>query len=306
MPSPDQKDLLLGTAQWAWTVDKPAAFRLLDAWLRAGGREVDSATNYPINRQPTDFRAAERWLHEYVRAHGLHGELQITMKVGSLNNMRSPEVNLAPSFLLMMGEEYLRLFGENLRGVMIHWDNRDDADAIGESLGALARLKEVFDLVPGLSGIAQPETYARANEQYGLAFDVEFKHNLLQSDIKRYEPFFEGGHRLIAYGLNAGGLKLDGTYSAQSTLVARGATADYGAALVQKLQARLPVWNTAHVRPPLKTMNHLGLLYAGLDPRIGALLIGASTVAQLNETLDFWRNVGVFEYEDVWREMTNL
>ena len=73
------KSLVLGTAQWGWNVSAREAFGLLDAWLQAGFRAVDCATNYPINRNPADFRAAEKILLEYVRAHGLH-DLRVTMK----------------------------------------------------------------------------------------------------------------------------------------------------------------------------------------------------------------------------------
>ncbi len=88
------KRLLLGTATWGWTVSPKEAYRLLDAWLGKGYRHIDTATNYPINKNPGDFRASEKILLEYVRAQGLT-DLDITMKVGSLNNM----INIAPSFI---------------------------------------------------------------------------------------------------------------------------------------------------------------------------------------------------------------
>jgi aryl-alcohol dehydrogenase-like predicted oxidoreductase len=299
------KDLLLGTAQWGWTVPRAEAFRLLDAWVEAEQREVDTATNYPINRQPADFRAAEAMLEEYVRAHGLH-DLRILMKVGGRDNMRSPEPNLQPSFLLMLADEYHRRFDDNLGGFMVHWDPRADAVAIGETVATLARIAREHGFAPGLSGLAHPELYARANAAHGLTFDIQFKHNLLQSDLDRYEPFFDGPHRFLAYGLNAGGLKLDQEYAPDSTLLARGGQPDQAAALLDKLRQRLPAWNTAFVRPPLKTMNHLGLVHAGFHPRIGGLILGASTVAQLRETLDFYRNFEVFDYEDVWEELKKM
>ncbi|MBK6931454.1 MAG: aldo/keto reductase [Saprospirales bacterium] len=82
----NRKDLLLGTAQWGWTVSSDSAFQLLDAWIGSGRRAIDTATNYPINKIAGDFRAAERLLETYIRTHGLTN-LQITMKIGSLDNM---------------------------------------------------------------------------------------------------------------------------------------------------------------------------------------------------------------------------
>ncbi len=297
--------LLLGTAQWGWKVDRDAAFRLLDAWLRAGHWGIDTATNYPINRQPTDFRAAEKILEEYVRAHGLR-DLQITMKVGSLDNMRSPEANLAPSFLLMMAEEYHRRFGDNLHGVMLHWDNRTDETAIHASLEALALLQKQYGLRPGLSGIAHPEVYAQANADLGLSFDIQLKNNVFHSDLSRYQPLLTPPNppaQVFAYGINAGGVKLEGSYPADSTFLARGGQPEQMAARLEQIRALLPGFHQAFVRPPVKTMNHLGLIYAALHPQINGVVLGLSSEAQLAETLDFWRNLDVFDYGDVWEGM---
>lgn len=297
--------LILGTAQWGWTVSRREAFGLLDAWLAAGFREIDAATNYPINKNPADFRAAEKILCEYVETHGLR-DLSVTMKIGALDNLRSPDANLSPSFVLMMAAEYRRLLGDNLHGLMLHWDNRDDETAIRATLGALALAQEEFGLQPGLSGIAYPQIYARANADFGLCFDIELKHNVLQSDFERYTAFHSGGHRLLAYGINAGGMKLDGPYPAGSTFVARGGTPEKAAEKLDLIRDLLPQFNTAFVRPPLRTLNHLGLICAGLHPHIGGIILGVASAAQLRETLDFWRNVETFDYSDVWQRLAKI
>ena len=301
--------LILGTAQWGWTVSRQEAFRQLDAWLEAGMRAVDCATNYPINRNPADFRAAEGILHEYVLAHGLR-DLRITMKVGSLDNMRSPDVNLSPSFVIMMGEEYYRLFDSNLDCLMFHWDNRASETEIAPSLESLARLQREAGIRPGISGIAHPEAYARANESLHLSFDIQLKHNILHSDLGRYAPMMDSAesaaHRVFAYGINAGGIKLEEQYEPDSTFLARGGDPEKVADKLEKVRALLPELNTAFVRPPLKTMNHLGLVYAGLHPRISGILIGVSSVAQLHETLDFMRNLEAFDYADAVKALEKI
>jgi len=300
-----QKKLLLGTAQWGWTVSREEAFRLLDAWLTAGHRAVDAATNYPINKNPADFRAAENILLEYVRAHGLH-DLDITMKIGSLDNMRSPETNLAPSFVRMMAEEYARLFGKNLRVLMLHWDNRSDEIAIRDTLEALVNVQTELGIRPGISGIKHPETYAHANEGRNLRFDIQLKHNVLHSDLPRYIGFSDPGHQRFAYGINAGGLKLEGPYPAGSTFLTRGGDPEKAAVVLEKIRAELPKWNTAFVRPPVRSMNHVGLIYAGLHPQLDGLVLGFSSVAQLRETLDFWRNLETFDYADIFTSIKKL
>ncbi|MDO8368816.1 MAG: aldo/keto reductase [Saprospiraceae bacterium] len=313
------KTLMLGTAQWGWTVSRHEAFQLLDTWLGAGFRHIDCATNYPINRNPIDFRAAEKILCEYIHAHGLH-DFRITMKIGSLDNMRSPEVNLAPSFVQMMTEEYRRLLGANLACAMFHWDNRSQIEEIRGSLEALDRLQQDYGIRPGLSGIAHPEVYAKANTDLGLSFEIQLKHNVLQSDLERYAPLSataagDGGHHSItpslhhsifAYGINAGGVKLEAPYPSDSTFLARGGQPEKVAPLLGKINALLPDWNTAFVRPPVKTMNHIGLIFAGLHPDLSGILLGVSSVIQLRETLDFWRNFEVFEYSDVFSSLKKI
>ena len=303
-----QKSLVLGTAQWGWTIPREEAFRMLDAWLAAGHRKIDAATNYPINKNPADFRASEKILAEYVHAHGLH-DLDIIIKIGALDNMRTPDINLAPSFILMMTEEYKRIFNGNLGGIMLHWDNRSEEGGIRGALEALATAQQNLQLRPGLSGIKHPEAYAAANRELGLIFDIEGKHNVLHSDIPRYSPFFTLGadnentphHRFYAYGINAGGLKLEGPYPPGSTLIARGGDPDQAAAVLDRIRTKLPDWNLAFVRPPVRTMNHLGLIFAGLNPAVHGIILGLRSVAQMHDSLDFWRNLETYDYSDIWK-----
>jgi aryl-alcohol dehydrogenase-like predicted oxidoreductase len=298
------KQLLLGTAQWGWSVSSATAFQLLDEWLRQGYTAIDGATNYPINRQAADFRAAEKILREYVRAHGLHN-LDITMKVGSLDNMRSPEVNLAPSFIQMMAEEYLRLFDQNIKCLMLHWDNRHVTQDIQDTLMALERVQNTFGLRPGLSGIAHPEVYAQVLAELNIACDIQLKVNVLQDDFVRYAPLVQQKkHRFFAYGINAGGVKIEENYTSDSTFLMRGGQPEKTTKTLAHLRAILPDLNLAFVRPPLKTMNHVGLMVAALHPHTEGVLLGVSSMAQLRETLDFWRNLDVFDYSDAWKKIT--
>lgn len=300
------KSLMLGTAQWGWTVHRTEAFRMLDAWLAAGQTRIDAATNYPINKNPDDFRASEKILLEYVQAHGL-SRLQITMKIGSVNNLRTPDVNLSPSFIRMLSGEYRRLFDSNLSGIMLHWDNRDDEGDIRATLNTMKQIQEETGLQPGLSGIRHPERYAAVNEETQLSFDIELKYNVLHSDIERYAPIFStGSHRVFAYGINAGGIKMEGPYPAGSAFLARGGNLEKAELLTERLRALLPKWNTAFVRPPLRTMNQLGLIYGLLNPGIDGLVLGFSSTAQLNETLDFIRNIDVYDYSDVEAELRKI
>jgi aryl-alcohol dehydrogenase-like predicted oxidoreductase len=296
---------LLGTASWGWNTDRNTAFSLLDSWMQKGFRAVDAAVNYPINKNPADFRAAEKILTEYLQAHGLR-DLQITMKIGSVNNLRSPENNLTPSFLLMMAEEYRRIWDNNLACIMIHWDHRNDDASITASLDALKTLRDRYGLRLGLSGIEHPELYRAANAPFGLLFDIQIKHNVLQSGLGHYKPLLETGNRFFAYGINAGGVKLQGPYPADSTFLLRGGQPDATEARLQKIRDWLPEWNLAFVRPPLRAMHQLGLLYAVYTDQIHGAVLGCKNTAQLEETLDYLRDLETFDYSDVYKRLQKL
>jgi len=64
--------------------------------------------------------------------------------------------------------------------------------------------------------------------------------------------------------------------------------------------------NTDFVRPPVKTMNHVGLIYTALNTHFSRMLLGVSSVAQLSETLDYWRNLETYDYGDVWAALYRL
>ncbi|MCS6930369.1 MAG: aldo/keto reductase [Saprospiraceae bacterium] len=299
------KELLLGTAQWAWTVDKNTAFHLLDTWLEAGYRAIDCATNYPIDKDPAHFRAAESILADYLKAHNLR-DLRITMKIGALDNLRSSESNLSPSFIRMMSGEYRRLFGNNLHCIMLHWDNRNDPNAIADTLYALVETCREEKLQPGLSGIRYPEIYAPILEKLNVSFDIQLKHNILHSDLPRYAALQHQQHRYFAYGTNAGGLKLDSAYAANSTLKARGGDPASAEKILAQIRHTLPQWNTAAVRPPIVAFYQIGLLFAAIHPRIDGIVLGCSSPAQLRQTLDFWRDLETFDYADVFEALHEM
>ena len=129
------------------------------------------------------------------------------------------------------------------------------------------------------------------------------KHNVFQSDLSRYAPLQGQGNRFFAYGLNAGGVKLEDDYETGSTFLVRGGQTEQIQERLQQIRQLLPGWNTAFVRPPVKTMNHLGLIYAVLNKDLHGLILGVSSVAQILETLDFLRNLETFDYSDVWKKL---
>ena len=286
---------LLGTAMWGWTTSESVCFDLLDHFYEQGLREVDTATNYPIDKDPEHFRLAERILQRWIAAHGVT-DLQVMVKVGSVNNLMTPDHELSESFLRMNLDRYQKEFGSNLNCLMLHWDNRSDRAEIEGSYRALLAAREA-GLQIGLSGLKHPEIHVGVCEELGLNPRIQLKHNLLQSAISHYRPFHRRAD-FIAYGINGGGIKLDGHYSENSSLAARG-RADEADLLKQRLLKLREQANRNPDRPPLQSFNHFGLLNVAREPLIGSVLLGVSKVTQLQDSLDFLAAAAAFSYDDV-------
>lgn len=279
---------------WGWTVERTTVFALLDAFYAAGGREVDTATNYPIDKNPAHWRLAETWLAEWLLANGVR-DMRVMIKVGSVNNLKTPEQRLGKSFLLMLLADYQRRFRSNLDTFMLHWDNRADEAAIRDTYAGL-RVVADEGLRLGLSGIKYPELHATVNADYGFDFRVQVKHNLLQSDYLRYAAF-HGGRRFIAYGVNAGGVKLDGQYDDASSLISRGGSTapPLDLAALRALGQR--------VAPPLTTFNAFGTLFAVAHPDFSGILLGPSRVAQLEDSLTLLDRIATGALDDLLPEL---
>lgn len=280
-----KKELVLGTAQWGWTIGKETAFEILEYWSGAGFRSIDCATNYPINRQPECFRAAEGILSDFILAHGLK-DLDVTMKVGSMDNMRTPDNNLSPSFIQMIGHEYSRILGSNLGCLMIHWDNRDQEDEIAASLDSLRRVCAESGCRKGLSGIRAPEMYARLTGSD--TFDIQVKHNVLHSDLGRYTPWLPyDRHRYFAYGINGGGIKLPGeAYSGTSTYITRGGNPEPGEEQANRLR-ELTSHYSREKGVTIDRMWQLGLIHAVSEQALYGIIAGVSNVEQLQNLISW-------------------
>ena len=304
MTFPSRPIPILGTAMWGWTTTRETCFGLLDNFYQAGFREVDGATNYPINKKPEDFRKAENILLEWIQAHQVQ-DLKVMMKVGSINNLRTPDNNLSKSFLIMLLDEYRNALGDNLDTFMIHWDNRSEEGPIRESLEALAIARD-SGLRIGLSGIQHPDIYARLNRDFGMDFRIQIKHNLLHSDYTRYEAF-HGKAGFITYGINAGGIKLaPGLYREDSSLKTRGGNTDEEHPLANPLRDILHEINLETERPAVSTFNHCGLAFAYHSPDVDGILLGVSSPKQLEDSLHFYGALKTYDYRDLYQRLKKL
>ena len=289
----------LGTALWAWTIPRAVCFELLDLFYERGGRQVDTATNYPIDKNPEHWRAAERILHEWIETHQIK-DLEVCIKVGSVNNMKSPTHLLSNSFLRMNLDRYQKEFGSNLHTYMIHWDNRTDP---ADSYPALAEA-QAAGLRVGLSGIKHPAVHAELCRSHQIEPRIQTKYNLLHDGIAHYAEFGDGASFMV-YGINAGGLKLDGNYRPDASYHARGGTTP-PAELLLRLRNLRDHANSLRGRSSLRTFNQFGMIHAAAHPRVESILLGTSRPEQLQNSLDFLQTLATEDYGDVVMGMRQL
>ncbi|HMQ47170.1 MAG TPA: aldo/keto reductase [Saprospiraceae bacterium] len=305
---PDQpalrKAIVLGTAMWGWTLDEAACFDILDTFYGLGFRQIDAATNYPINKKAEDFRKAEKILAEWIKRRGVT-DLRVFMKVGSVNNMRSPDHNLTKSFLLLALDQYQNLLGSNLDTIMVHWDNRSEGDEIEKTFEAFAHMHQL-GLQLGLSGIRHPEIYASLNNKYQFPFSIQFKNNLLQSDYARYAAF-HGNSNFYAYGINAGGLKLPSEgYPQNSTLSSRGGEHLADHPILGQIEVLLNIVNKDKGRPEISQFSQCAAIYSWYNSGIKGILLGVSNKVQLLNNLHFFKQLEEVSYEDLYRQLLTL
>jgi len=294
---------ILGTAMWGWTTPRETCFQLLDEFYQQGFREIDGATNYPINKNPDDWRKAEKILQEWIQTHGVD-DLKVMMKVGSLNNLKTPDHNLSSSFLLLNFDAYQSSLGKNLDTYMIHWDNREDKNAVSETLKTLESIHNQGFRI-GLSGIKHPKIYEELSKDFELNFRIQIKHNLLHTDYKKYQ-YFHGHRRFITYGINAGGIKLNTkNYPVNSSLKARAKDWQPPSNILNKAEKAIRFANENTNRPPLSSFNHLGMIYAFYHPDIEGILLGTSRIQQLKESLDFMKIMAEYDFTAIFSYLKN-
>lgn len=279
--SPAAKVLVLGTALWGWGIDRATAHGLLDEFVAHGWRIVDTATNYPINRRPQDCGLALRWISEWIGVNGSEA-ISVLAKFGAKDNSGGPAISLDPQSIL--GSETLlrESVGASLGAMAIHWDDREDAGAVAETVAAMVTLAD-RSLSIGFSGVRQPHLYQAAAPGLADKWWIQVKENVATDAARRhYGPDFPRA-KYLAYGINMGGVKLAPAAPADSLEIR-------GIARPERQVATLARFlDSDHgLRPQPRTLNELALAYCYFAPDLSGAIVGPRNEAQLTETLKFW------------------
>jgi aryl-alcohol dehydrogenase-like predicted oxidoreductase len=298
----EKVSLILGTALWGWTVSKKECLKLLDKFYSEGFRKIDTATNYPINKDNSSFRLSENLIEEWIKTNKVN-DLKIIIKIGSIDNSGSPENNLSYSFLLLNLDYYLGKFGSNLNNMTIHWDNRSNEEEIRQTLEALKIIHEKTINV-GLSGINHPDVYYKLSEELNLNYTIQVKHNMFNSAYSHYK-LFHGKNTFIAYGINSGGLNLKGEYSENSSVKIREINVD----LLQKNMLKFKKLIESEQESKsisLNSFNHLSMTYVFNSPGISGIIIGPSKSQQLVDSINFFHKLNETDSTLIYKKIINI
>ena len=120
----------------------------------------------------------------------------------------------------------------------------------------------------------------------------------MYSDYERYAPF-HGKRRFIAYGINAGGIKLEKeNYTGKSSLIVRGGKPDEEFA--NKVRSFLNALDQRSFPAPLTSFNQLAMIHAFYSPGLAGILAGPSGIAQLADTIQFYSLLKEGAYASVY------
>ena len=294
----NHKDLILGTSLWGWTVKKKECFKILDTFYNNGYRWIDTATNYPINSDKKYFRYAENLIAEWIKNNDIN-DLKIISKIWSMNNFGGDNVNLSYSFILMNYEYYLNKFHSCLKNIMVHWDNRDSKLSIESTINALKIINQ-NGVGIGLSGIKNPEHYSVLKNELDIEYIIEVKHNIFSSSFEHYRMFYNDC-KFIVYGINASGIKINGKYNKLNSLIVR--KRDYQSKkriiIINKIKKLIEKYND-DTSFPIKSFNHIGMIYAFNSLRVDGIIIGPSSITQLMDSLLFFDKLKTYDTKNIY------
>ncbi|WP_054112468.1 aldo/keto reductase [Marinagarivorans algicola] len=284
----EANSLVLGTALWGWKVNKEEAFSLLDSYISLGGRLIDTAVNYPINKKSEDMGLAARWIGEWLAVNP-SADIEIWYKLGAIDNLGSSEVGLSYDQLsraLCKGQEILH---KKISIVGVHWDNRaiENFTEIKDTLRFFRGQAEQGYKI-ALSGIKSPHLYNKAWPEGADNWFIQVKDNVLTSDARKHYSACFPRAKYYAYGINMGGVKSSALPTRGSSLALRGLAPQD---VVKRIEALINKERVQAFSP--KNLNEFALMRAFLIPQISGVVLGPSSVKQLEQSAFYWKNLPV-------------
>lgn len=269
----------LGSAMWGEWVGESEVYKILDIFYDSGFRNIDIATNYPINGQDKNFKQAIIWLSNWCLVNQCN-DLKIYLKIGSKTNHRTNEIDLTPKFLKQEINKNLDLFSTNLSTIGIHWDkrgaSREDIPAISDTLESVYSFNRSNNLNIGFSGIEYPKLYKEALDFFDQKPIFQIKENLLSSKTREnYLKYFPKAS-FIAYGINLGSVKRELDHEAFNNFINKNILKKISS-IKYKIEPSIEI----------KTLSELSIYFAAYNPNISSYIIAPSSAKQLRSSIEF-------------------
>ncbi len=163
--------LVFGCNVFGWTVDDATAFRLLDAFVDAGGNLLDTADVYSRWAPGNHGGESETVIGQWLKARGRRDDVLIATKVGKPMDGRD---GLSPAYIAEAVEASLRRLQTDV--IDLYFSHQDDPDTpLADTLGAYAKL------------IEQGKVRAIGASNFSAARLAESLETSTQHDLPRYE-----------------------------------------------------------------------------------------------------------------------
>src|SRR5512146_515158 len=184
---------------FGWTADEATSFRLLDAFVAAGGNLIDTANSYSRWVPGHQGGESETIIGRWIARRGRHDDVVIATKVGS--DMGQGHKVLRRDYILQAAEASLaRLQVDCIDLYQSHWDDENTpleetleaydrlirdgkVKAIGASNYSAARLEQALE-VSGATGLPR---YATLQPHYNLyersSFEGELQGLCVREDL---------------------------------------------------------------------------------------------------------------------------
>ena len=132
-------EICLGTMQFGWYLDEPAAFGMMDFFVDAGGNFLDTADMYSNWAPNNPGGVSEQMIGRWMKARGNRSRIVLATKCRGTMWAGPDGGGLTRSHILRACEESLRRLGTDTIDVyQAHWD--DEAVPQEETMGAFDAL----------------------------------------------------------------------------------------------------------------------------------------------------------------------
>lgn len=287
--------LALGTmtfgTDWGWGTDKDGARRIFNRYVDCGGNFVDTADLYTNG-------VSEAWLGEFIRERDLRDRIVLATKFSynaqpdnpnAGGNSRKNMLRALEGSLRRLGTDYIDLY-------LLHtWDMLTPVDEVMRSFDDLVRAGKVRHV--GLSDVpAWYASRAQAVAEFGGGEPVaalQLEYSLVERSIENeFIPLgLAHGMGTMAWSPLASGL-LSGKYQpspsgplGQGRLQTVGSTANPAFAKLTERNFAIVAELEAVARELGRSMAQVALNWVAHRPGVGSVIVGATTLAQLDDNL---------------------